>query len=88
MLFLELFRIFFWKSTQYSKIHLFLHKLYSGMFQDSHHNMLKFELSSEGLSLANLFTRMEQAQNDSGLKLEDYSISQNNLDNVSEVILP
>ena len=49
--------------------------------------MLKFELASEGLSLANLFSKMEQAQNDPGFKLADYSISQNNLDNVSNAYI-
>ena len=47
---------------------------------------MKFELISDGLSLGNLFARMEQAQNDDGLNVADYSISQNNLDNVSNTV--
>ena len=43
--------------------------------------MVQYELGSEGLSLSRLFARMEEAQRD--LQVEDYSVSQNNLDNVS-----
>ena len=47
--------------------------------------MVQYELGSEGLSLSRLFARMEEAQRD--LQVEDYSVSQNNLDNVSEAWL-
>ncbi len=43
--------------------------------------MVQYELPSQGLSLARLFSSMEEAQRD--LQVEDYSICQNTLDNVS-----
>ena len=50
-------------------------------FQESHHSIVQFELSSGSFSLSQLFGRMEEAQRD--LPVEDYSVSQNTLDNVS-----
>jgi hypothetical protein len=51
--------------------------------QESHHNLLQYQLASAGLSLAAVFTVMEEAQLD--LHIEDYSVNQNTLDNVSNV---
>jgi ABC-type multidrug transport system ATPase subunit len=47
----------------------------------SHYNMLQWELPSAGLSLAHVFATMENAARE--LPIEDYSVSQNTLDNVS-----
>ena len=49
--------------------------------QESHHNMVQYELPSEDLSLSRVFAKMEEASHD--LEIEDYSVSQNTLDNVS-----
>jgi len=54
-------------------------------FQECHHNMVQHELPSGGLSLSTLFSKMEEAAR--SLNVEDYSISQNTLDNVSSVCL-
>ena len=45
--------------------------------------MVQYEMKSQNLSLAHMFAKMEEAQRD--LQVEDYSISQNTLDNVSIV---
>ena len=43
--------------------------------------MLQFELPSTNLALSHVFATMEEASRD--LAIEDYSVSQNTLDNVS-----
>ena len=43
--------------------------------------MVQYELPSQGLSLAYVFSCLEEAQSD--LQVEDYSVYQNTLDNVS-----
>ncbi|ELU10176.1 hypothetical protein CAPTEDRAFT_219516, partial [Capitella teleta] len=52
----------------------------SSRLKESHHNMVQYELPSEYLSLAKVFSKMEEAIHD--LEVEDYSVSQNTLDNV------
>lgn len=49
--------------------------------KECHHNMVQYELPSEHLSLSHVFSKMEEAVRD--LEIEDYSVSQNTLDNVS-----
>ena len=51
------------------------------LYQECHHNMVQYELPSQGLSLAYVFSCLEEAQSD--LQVEDYSVYQNTLDNVS-----
>ncbi|XP_071097331.1 ATP-binding cassette sub-family A member 2-like isoform X1 [Haliotis cracherodii] len=48
--------------------------------KEQHFNLLQYELQSESVSLAHLFSTLELAQQD--LHIEDYSVSQNTLDNV------
>ena len=55
------------------------------LLQESHHSIVQFELASGSFSLSQLFCKMEEAQRD--LPVEDYSISQNTLDNVSSHVL-
>ena len=51
------------------------------VIKECHYNLLQFELRCQNVSLANAFSKLESAQKD--LNVEDYSVSQNNLDNVS-----
>ena len=51
------------------------------ILQESHHSIVQFELASGSFSLSQLFCKMEEAERD--LPVEDYSVSQNTLDNVS-----
>jgi len=44
--------------------------------------MVQYELPSQDLSLAYVFSCLEEAQRD--LQVEDYSVNQNTLDNVSQ----
>jgi ATP-binding cassette subfamily A (ABC1) protein 2 len=55
-------------------------RLPNARFKESHHNIIQYEFPSEGLSLSTIFARMEEACRD--LQIDDYSISQNTLDNV------
>ncbi|XP_052774715.1 ATP-binding cassette sub-family A member 2-like isoform X2 [Mya arenaria] len=48
--------------------------------KECHHNLLQFELKSQDISLSYVFSKLEEAQTD--LNIEDYSVSQNTLDNV------
>ena len=48
--------------------------------QDCHHNVLEYDFPSAGLNLSSVFAAMEQACRD--LPVDDYSVSQNTLDNV------
>ena len=48
--------------------------------KESHYNLVQYELPTADVCLATLFSKMEEAQRD--LQVEDYSISQNTLDNV------
>jgi len=50
------------------------------MLQECHHNILQYEFPSAGLCLSTVFAIMEEACRD--LPIDDYSISQNTLDNV------
>ncbi|CAM1324270.1 ABCA2 (predicted) [Pycnogonum litorale] len=50
------------------------------VLKEQHYNQLKYELNASVISLAHVFTVMEQALDD--LPIEDYSVSQNTLDNV------
>lgn len=51
------------------------------MIKECHYNVLQFEMKSEDLTLSYVFSKLEEAQKD--LNIEDYSVSQNTLDNVS-----
>jgi len=48
--------------------------------KECHHNVIQYEFPSAGLSLAAIFSEMEKACCD--LHIDDYSVSQNTLDNV------
>jgi len=50
------------------------------MLQECHHNVIQYEFPSARLSLSSVFAVMEEACRD--LPIDDYSISQNTLDNV------
>ncbi|KAL8576510.1 hypothetical protein ACOMHN_003068 [Nucella lapillus] len=50
------------------------------VLREHHHNMLQYQLPSQGLSLAQLFSAMEEAKAQYGV--EDYSVSQTTLDQV------
>ena len=50
-------------------------------WQECHHNMTQYELPGTNVRLADVFRLMEDAQQ--SLNIEDYSVSQNTLDNVS-----
>ena len=50
------------------------------LLQECHHNVIQYEFPSADLSLSTIFGQMEEACRD--LHIEDYSISQNTLDNV------
>ncbi|XP_064616373.1 ATP-binding cassette sub-family A member 2-like [Liolophura sinensis] len=49
------------------------------VLKDEHHNILQFELKSP-IQLSYVFSKLEEARSD--LPVEDYSVSQNTLDNV------
>lgn len=49
--------------------------------QERHHTKVQYQLKSEHISLAQVFSKMEQVVGVLGL--EDYSVSQTTLDNVS-----
>ena len=49
--------------------------------KECHYNLLQFELKCQNISLSYAFSKLEEAQKD--FNIEDYSISQNTLDNVS-----
>ncbi|WAR24354.1 LOW QUALITY PROTEIN: ABCA2-like protein, partial [Mya arenaria] len=52
-----------------------------GLFSNTFRlQILKFELKSQDISLSYVFSKLEEAQTD--LNIEDYSVSQNTLDNV------
>ncbi|GAB1604923.1 ATP-binding cassette sub-family A member 2-like, partial [Argonauta hians] len=48
--------------------------------KEQHINMLQYEIKSKTISLAYIFSKLEDAQRD--FQIEDYSVSQNTLDNV------
>lgn len=50
--------------------------------QEQHYNLLQFELKSGCISLAYVFSKMESALQE--LPIEEYSVCQNTLDNVSQ----
>ncbi|KAG1677979.1 ATP-binding cassette sub-family A member 2 [Nymphon striatum] len=50
------------------------------VLKEKHYNLLKYELKSESISLSYVFAKMEEALDE--LPIEDYSVSQNTLDNV------
>lgn len=50
-------------------------------FQERHHTKVQYQLKSERISLAQVFSKMEQVVEVLGI--EDYSVSQTTLDNVS-----
>ncbi|XP_041370956.1 ATP-binding cassette sub-family A member 2-like [Gigantopelta aegis] len=50
------------------------------VLKEHHYNMMQYELTSNCLSLSAIFTTLEDAGQD--LPIEDYSVSQNTLDNV------
>lgn len=50
------------------------------ILKEKHYNMLQFELKSENISLAYVFSKMEAALTD--LPIGEYSVCQNTLDNV------
>lgn len=45
--------------------------------------MLQYEIKSEDIALGYIFSKLEDAQR--ALHIEDYSVSQNTLDNVSDI---
>lgn len=49
--------------------------------QERHHTKVQYQLQSEHISLAQVFSKMEQVVGVLGI--EDYSVSQTTLDNVS-----
>lgn len=49
--------------------------------QERHHTKVQYQLKSEHISLAQVFSKMEQVVGVLGI--EDYSVSQTTLDNVS-----
>lgn len=49
--------------------------------QERHHTKVQYQLKSERISLAQVFSKMEQVVEVLGI--EDYSVSQTTLDNVS-----
>ena len=51
--------------------------------QEQHYNLVQCEVRTTPVNLCHLFDLLEQAQRD--LHVEDYSVSQNSLDNVSQV---
>ena len=51
------------------------------IIKECHYNILQFEMKCRNISLSYVFSKMESAQKD--LSIEDYSVSQNTLDNVS-----
>ncbi|ESP00897.1 hypothetical protein LOTGIDRAFT_81234, partial [Lottia gigantea] len=55
-------------------------KIPEALLKEQHYNLLQYELKTANVSLSNLFTIMEEAERD--LAVEDYSVSQNTLDNV------
>ena len=52
---------------------------------ECHHNMVQYELPGNTVSFATMFSKMEEAQRD--LNIEDYSVSQNTLDNVRMMMM-
>lgn len=48
--------------------------------KELHHNLVQYELKMQSVNLSHLFEQLEQAQRD--LHIEDFSVSQNTLDNV------
>uniref|UniRef100_T1J7T4 ATP-binding cassette sub-family A member 2 n=1 Tax=Strigamia maritima TaxID=126957 RepID=T1J7T4_STRMM len=50
------------------------------ILKERHHNIIQYELKSTTISLSYVFSKMESAVED--LCIEDYSVSQNTLDNV------
>jgi len=55
-------------------------RLPNARLKECHHNIIQYEFPSADLSLSTIFGQMEEACRD--LHIEDYSISQNTLDNV------
>lgn len=51
------------------------------LLQERHHTKVQYQLKSEHISLAQVFSKMEQVVGVLGI--EDYSVSQTTLDNVS-----
>lgn len=56
------------------------------LFQERHHTKVQYQLKSERISLAQVFSKMEQVVEVLGI--EDYSVSQTTLDNVSAKAKP
>lgn len=54
------------------------------MVQERHHTKVQYQLKSERISLAQVFSKMEQVVEVLGI--EDYSVSQTTLDNVSQSV--
>lgn len=52
--------------------------------QERHHTKVQYQLKSERISLAQVFSKMEQVVEVLGI--EDYSVSQTTLDNVSQCV--
>lgn len=52
--------------------------------QERHHTKIQYQLKSERISLAQVFSKMEQVVE--VLSIEDYSVSQTTLDNVREIL--
>ncbi len=57
-----------------------IHRL--SYLQERHHTKVQYQLKSERISLAQVFSKMEQVVEVLGI--EDYSVSQTTLDNVSQ----
>jgi len=54
--------------------------------QERHHTKVQYQLKSEWTCLAQVFSKMEQVVDLLGI--EDYSVSQTTLDNVSPLLTP
>ena len=52
--------------------------------KECHYNLIQLELKCQDIALSYVFSKLEEAQKD--LNIEDYSVSQNNLDNVSYIL--
>jgi len=69
------------KDHQVDSVLRFFRRTFSdAVLKERHHNILQYELKSTTISLSYVFSKMEAAIEE--LPIEDYSVSQNTLDNV------
>ena len=73
--------------TMLQDYHMNIHECFLFLpSQEQHHNMVRFQLPPHNITVATIFGVMEREKNN--LNLEDYSISQTTLDEVSPTPLP